>query len=276
MKKILFPTDFSEVANNAFVHALGLAKLIQGELILLHTYELPIIDNQFAPQNYKEVFDSLELANFDRFKDEIPKLRAIALEHNLEHIKMSHLLMDGDLIYNVKEIIKNDEIDFVVMGTSGASGWKEMFLGTNTGEAIAILSVPVLSIPESAKYNKIETIGFTTRFREKDKEALSNVIKIAKSAGAMVKCLYVETKASDNTVATYKDWEEHFKDKPVQFFIVPSEKVNETIEEFITHQNIDVLAMLTYKRNFFQWLFTTSFTEKMSYHCNIPILALHE
>lgn len=276
MKKILFPTDFSEVANNAFVHALGLAKLIQGELILLHTYELPIIDNQFAPQNYKEVFDSLELANFDRFKDEIPKLRAIALEHNLEHIKMSHLLMDGDLIYNVKEIIKNDEIDFVVMGTSGASGWKEMFLGTNTGEAIANLSVPVLSIPESAKYNKIETIGFTTRFREKDKEALSNVIKIAKSAGAMVKCLYVETKASDNTVATYNDWEEHFKDKPVQFFIVPSEKVNETIEEFITHQNIDVLAMLTYKRNFFQWLFTTSFTEKMSYHCNIPILALHE
>jgi nucleotide-binding universal stress UspA family protein len=276
MKKILFPTDFSKVANNAFVHALGLAKLVHGELILLHTYELPIIDNQFAPQNYKEVFDSLELANFDRFKDEIPKLRDIAAAHNFEHIKMSHMLMDGDLIYNVKEIIKNDKIDFVVMGTSGASGWKEMFLGTNTGEAIANLSVPVLSIPESAKFTKIETIGFTTRFREKDKVALSNVIQIAKSAGAMVKCLYVETKESDNTEATYKDWEDHFKTEPVQFYIIPSDKINQTIEEFIVHQNIDVLAMLTYKRNFFQWLFTTSLTEKMSYHCNIPILALHE
>jgi nucleotide-binding universal stress UspA family protein len=276
MKKILFPTDFSKVANNAFVHALGLAKLVHGELILLHTYELPIIDNQFAPQNYKEVFDSLELANFDRFKDEIPKLRDIAAAHNFEHIKMSHMLMDGDLIYNVKEIIKNDKIDFVVMGTSGASGWKEMFLGTNTGEAIANLSVPVLSIPESAKFAKIETIGFTTRFREKDKAALSNVIQIAKSAGAMVKCLYVETKESDNTEATYKDWEDHFKTEPVQFYIIPSDKINQTIEEFIVHQNIDVLAMLTYKRNFFQWLFTTSLTEKMSYHCNIPILALHE
>ena len=276
MKKILFPTDFSKVANNAFVHALGLAKLVHGELILLHTYELPIIDNQFAPQNYKEVFDSLELANFDRFKDEIPKLRDIAAAHHFEHIKMSHMLMDGDLIYNVKEIIKNDKIDFVVMGTSGASGWKEMFLGTNTGEAIANLSVPVLSIPESAKFAKIETIGFTTRFREKDKVALSNVIQIAKSAGAMVKCLYVETKESDNTEATYKDWEDHFKTEPVQFYIIPSDKINQTIEEFIVHQNIDVLAMLTYKRNFFQWLFTTSLTEKMSYHCNIPILALHE
>ena len=52
MTKILFPTDFSNVANNAFVHALGLAKLVHGELILLHTYELPIIDSQFGLQNY--------------------------------------------------------------------------------------------------------------------------------------------------------------------------------------------------------------------------------
>lgn len=276
MKKILFPTDFSNVASNAFVHALGLAKLVHGELILLHTYELPIIDNQFAPQNYQIIFDTLELANFEKFKDEVPKLRQLAIENNFEHIKMSHILMDGDLMYNVKEIIKKENIDFVVMGTSGASGWKEMFLGTNTGEAIANLSVPILSIPESAKYSKIETIGFTTRFREKDKEALHKVIKIAKSAHAMVKCLYVETKDSDNTKKTYQDWETDFKNEPVQFFIIPSDDVNTTIEEFIEHQNIDVLAMLTYKRNFFQWMFSTSFTEKMSYHCAIPILALHE
>ncbi len=276
MKKILFPTDFSNVANNAFAHALGFAKLVHGELILLHTYELPIIDNQFAPQNYKEVFDSLELANFDRFKDEIPKLRQIAIENNCEHVKFSHILMDGDLMYNVKEIIKNDAIDYLVMGTSGATGWKEMFLGTNTGEAIANLSIPILSVPERATYSKIETIGFTTRFREKDKEALRRVIEIAKSAHAVVKCLYVQTKESDNTKAIYEEWEALFKEEPVQFFIIPSDKVNQTIEDFIAHQNIDVLAMLTYKRTFFQWMFTTSFTEKMSYHCPIPVLALHE
>ncbi len=276
MKKILFPTDFSSVATNAFIHALGLAKLIHGELILLHTYELPIVDNQFAPQNYKEVFDTLELIKFERFKDEVPKLRQIAIENNCEHIKLSHILMDGDLMYNIKEIIKDNPINYVVMGTSGASGWKEMFLGTNTGEAISNLTIPILSIPETAKYTKIETIGFTTRFREKDKVALTNVLKIAKLAGAMVKCLYVQTKDSDNTPATFKEWEDHFKKEPVQFFILPSEDINKTIEEFINHQNIDVLAMLTYKRNFFQWMFTTSFTEKMSYHCNIPILAMHE
>jgi nucleotide-binding universal stress UspA family protein len=276
MKKILFPTDFSPVATNAFLHALGLAKSVHGELILLHTYELPIIDNQFAPENYKTIFDSLELANFEKFKDEIPKLRKIAEDNALEDIKMSHMLLDGDLLYNIKEIIKKEKIDYVVMGTSGATGWKETFVGTNTGDAIVNLSVPVLSIPEEAKYSKIETIGFTTRFRDKDKEALRNVIEIAKLTNAVVKCLYVETKSTDNTKDVYKSWEELFKDEPVQFFIIPSEDVNETIEEFIVHQNIDVLAMLTYKRSFFKWLFTSSFTEKMSYQSTIPILALHE
>ena len=276
MKKVLFTTDFSTVAHNAFVHALALAKLIHGELILLHAFEWPVIDSQFATQNYKVVYDSIELGNLEQFKEEVSKLRELAIENNFENIKMSHILMDGDLIYTIKEVIQKEAIDFVVMGTSGANGWKELFLGTNTGEAIANLSVPILSIPENAIYSKIETIGFTTRYREKDKIALTRVLKIAKLAGAMVKCLYVQTKDSDNTSKMHVDWEAYFKNEPIQFFIIPSEYVKQTIEDFIIHQNIDMLAMLTYKRNFFEWMLTTSFTEKMSYHCDIPILAMQE
>jgi nucleotide-binding universal stress UspA family protein len=130
MKKILFPTDFSEVATNAFVHALEFAKNVQGELVLLHTFELPVYDNQFFPENYNVLFDSLQLAQFDMFKDEIEKLRKIAEELKLDKIKLSHRLMDGNLIYNIKRAINEDEIKFVIMGTSGASGWEAFFLGT--------------------------------------------------------------------------------------------------------------------------------------------------
>lgn len=276
MKKILFPTDFSKVANNAFEHALELAKIVKGELILLHTFELPIVDNQFFPENYQTLFDTIELSKFDRFKDELQALRAIAEERNLGHIKLSHRLMDGSLIYNIKECIKLDKIDFIVMGTSGATGWKEMFMGTNTGEVITSIGVPVLSVPLEAKFTKIETIGFTTRFREKDREALKQIIAIAKKTNAKVKCLYVYTKESDNTEATFDNWKDHFKNEPVNFFILPSDEVKETILEFITSQEIDILAMLTYKRSFFESLFSSSFTEKISYISDIPILALHE
>lgn len=276
MKKILFPTDFSEVATNAFVHALEFAKIVKGELILLHTFELPVYDNQFFPENYNVLFDSLQLSEFDMFKEEIPKLHAIAEERNLDKIKMSHRLMDGSLLYNIKKAIKEEKIDFIVMGTSGATGWEAFFLGTNTGNVLTAVDVPVMSVPLEAEFKKIETIGFTTRYRAKDKKALKDVLVIAKKMDAKVRCLYVKTNNSDVSEATIKHWEEEFAKEPVVFSIIPSDNVADTILDFVLFKDIDILAMLTYKRNFFVELFKPSLTQKFSNRLDIPVLAMHE
>ena len=276
MKKILFPTDFSDAANNAFVHALEFAKIVKGELILLHTFELPIYDNQFFPENYNVLFESIQLTQFDMFKNEIPKLRAIADERNLNHIKMSHRLMDGTLLFNIKKAIEEENIDFIVMGTSGATGWEAFFLGTNTGNVLTAVDVPVLSVPSDAKFKKIEIIGFTTRYRAKDKKALNDVLKIAKKTNAVVKCLYVKTTDSDVSASTIKEWEDEFAGEPILFSLIPSDDVQYTILDFVLFKDIDILAMLTYKRNFFVELFKTSLTQKFSNRLGIPVLAMHE
>lgn len=276
MKKILFPTDFSEVASNAFIHALEFAKIVQGELVLLHTFELPVYDNQFFPENYNVVFDSLQLSEFDMFKDEIPKLRMIAEERKLDNIKMTHRLMDGNLIYNMKRAIKEEKIDFVVMGTSGASGWEAFFLGSNTGSVISAIDVPVMSVPLEATFKKVENIGFTTRYRAKDKKALKDVLDIAKKMKAKVRCLYVKTSNSDVPEVTMKHWEKEFEGEPVIFSVIPSDDVKSTIIDFVLFKDIDLLAMMTYKRNFFVELFKPSLTQKFANDFDIPILAMHE
>ncbi|MBF4473363.1 MULTISPECIES: universal stress protein [Flavobacterium] len=276
MKKILLPTDFSEVANNAFIHALEFAKIVNGELLLLHTFELPIVDSQFVPENYYTVFDSLQLAQFDMFKNEIPKLRELAKKNGLENIKLSHRLMDGDLIYAIKKVVKEEKVDFVVMGTSGASGWESFFVGSNTGAVLTTVDVPVLSIPVEAQYDKVKAIGFTTRFRDKDKAPLRQVLKIAKKTNAEVKCLYVKTSKSDVLDTTIKEWETEFLNEPITFTVVNSDLVKETIIDFVSHKNIDILAMITHKRNFFSELFNPSLTQKMSNTSVVPVLALHE
>ena len=275
MKKILFPTDFSEVANNAFVHALEFAKIIQGEIVLLHTFDLPVFDNQFFPENFMVIYDSLELSQFKMFKDEIPKLRAIAEERHLEKIKLTHRLMDGDLLSNIKKAIKEDHIDFVVMGTSGVTGWEAFFVGSNAGSAIIGIDVPMLCVPLGAKFKKIETIGFTTRFRPKDKKALKTILDIAEKTKAKVKCLYVRTSDSDVSKDTIEEWEEEFMEKRIEFFIITSDEIKETILDFVLYKDIDVLTMLTYKRGFFEGLFKPSFTKKVANNFDIPILAIH-
>ena len=277
MKKILLPIDFSETSENAFVYALEMAKLFKAKLVLLHTFDLPIIDNQSMAFNYSVMYESIELSNFEHFKQIMPKLHKIAEERNLGAIVMNHILMDGDLLISIKKVIEQENIDFVVMGTKGATGWFDSIIGTNTGSVISSVSVPVLSVPVEAKYQKAETIAFTTRFRKKDIEALVKVILFAKRIHAKVKCLYVKTPDSDVSEETIKRWESHFEEEEnLKIFIIPSDDVKETIEDFIITQDVDMLAMLTYKRNFFVKLFTNTTTQELSYHLKTPILAFHE
>jgi nucleotide-binding universal stress UspA family protein len=276
MKKILLPTDFSDVANNAFVHALHLAKALESEIILLHTFEFPVIDNQFYTEDYMKLFESIELAQSDNFKREMENMNKIIKAENCETVKISHSLKDGDLLMNINEVCSNQNIDLIIMGTSGAEGWKLFFLGTNTTDVIAQSTIPVISIPKEATYSKYENIAFTTRFREKDKIALQKVIVIAKLLKVKVKCLYVQTENTDNSAKIYNDWKQLFANEPVQFFIIPDNDVDNTIADFITSQEIDLLAMLTYKRSFFEALFNKSLTKKMAFGSDIPVLALHE
>jgi nucleotide-binding universal stress UspA family protein len=275
MKKILFPTDFSEVATNAFVHALHFANIVNGELVLLHTYEVPIYDSQFFPQNYSTIYDSVQLAEFDMFKEEVHKLRKIAEKQHLDKIKMSHRLVDGGLMVNIKQAIKEEKIDFVIMGTSGATGWAEFFVNSNTGTVITRVDIPVLSIPLEAKFNKIQTIGFTTNFNNKDKKALATLLEIVYKTKSTIKCLHVKTSTSTILDATIKEWQTEFKSEPIQFSIIPSDEVKETILEFINYKHIDILAMVNFKRNFFVDLFNPSLTKKIANHSNVPVLALH-
>jgi nucleotide-binding universal stress UspA family protein len=276
MKKILFPTDFSEAATNAFIHALEFAKIVNAELILLHTFEIPVYDSQFFPENYAAIYSSLELAKFEMFKDEIPKLKAIASARSLDDIVIKHRLMDGDLLYNLKNVVAEDKIDFVIMGTNGISDWTTFFFGSNTSSVISEVEVPVLCVPIDAKFKKIKVIGFTTRYREKDKKELRKVLKIARKTNAKVRSLYVKTTTSDVSAETIKEWEREFANENVEFLVLPSDDVKETIIDFILFKDIDILTTITHKRSFFEGLFASGFTKKITKEVSVPVLVMHD
>lgn len=275
MKRILFPTDFSEIATNAFIHALQFAKAMQAEIIVLHSYELLAFDEHFFHENYSMIYDSVELSQFDMFKEEVPKLHKMAQDLNADQTKMTHRLMEGKLVDTVKKAIVEDEIDFVVMGTSGITSWDAFFVGSNSGSVIIGIEVPMLCVPLAATYRPIKNIGFTTRYRNKDKKPLSTVLEIAKKLNAKVKCLYVKSSTSDVPSETIGLWEKEYDGEPVSFDIVISDKIKETVLDFVSTNKIDVLTMLTYKRGFFEGLFVPSYGKKFQHDIDIPILAIH-
>jgi nucleotide-binding universal stress UspA family protein len=73
-----------------------------------------------------------------------------------------------------------------------------------------------------------------------------------------------------------QDWKFLFKGENIEFHIIENDDVKQTILNFTKSYEIDLLAMLNYKRGFFEELFRQSLTQKLSYHLQVPLLAIHE
>ncbi len=278
MKKVLFPTDFSDIATNAFKYALQFAHSIQAKLIVVHSYEMPVISSTSAgqPDLVQQVYESIEMTQFEQFKDKAPELRKIASDLGYQDVELEFVFEEGTLLYVINSVVEKEHIDFVVMGTNGASGFEKKLLGSNTVNVIRSLNIPVLSIPHKANFNGIKTIGFTTLFKDVDKNALKEILEIAELLQANVKVVHVTKTETNELEAKVKQWEQEFANERLSIQIIYSAEVEDSVFDFMKENNIDILAMVRRNRNFFDRLFGKSFTKELTHHSENPIMVLHE
>ena len=276
MKKILFPTDFSEASINAFIYALKLADSIKGEIITLHVYDVPQVGYNNVPGVLNEIYDIVELGNFENYKDQIPFLRRIAEQNNMEHIKISNVLDNGNLISKTVKIVKDEDIDYVVMGTKGATSLKETFLGTATTKVMNATKAIVFAIPENCKYKQIKKVLFLTKYNYEDIKVLKKVVEFATVFEAHIDCLHVKSPHQKDNDTFKEEWQKIAKDQDITLHTISNNDVEGIVLEFIDLNEIDMITMHVYHKNFFEKLFQVSLSKKLAFHVNIPILAIPE
>ncbi|RTY96722.1 universal stress protein [Flavobacterium sp. GSN2] len=276
MKKILFPTDFSEVSKNAFIYALKLAESINAEIVTMHVYQFSQANYVNVSKYLHEIYEVTELSNFENYKDEVPLLRKIAEANNLGHIKISHVLILGNLVPEIKKITENENFDFVVMGTKGATGIKETFFGTIATKVMNDVKALVLAIPEHCTYHPIEKILFITQYKLEDTGSFVRVLSLSKIFQAHIDCLRVESPHHEVKEDSREDWKVLVENNGVTFHSIKGEDVEGIILNFIDLHKINLIAMHVYHRNFFEKLFEISLSKKLAFHINVPILAIHE
>ena len=132
MKRILVPTDFSKHAEYALKVAAQIAKKNDGEIFLLHMLELPTTGNDAVSRAH----DIPELMFFKNAA--VAKLDELMDADYLDGVKISRIIQ-FEMAF--EGIIKNGEAhnaDLIVMGSHGANGFQEMFIGSNTEKVIVI------------------------------------------------------------------------------------------------------------------------------------------
>ena len=137
MKKILVPTDFSDQAFNALKAAAGIARKSNAEIVLLHIIDLP----QETMDMIKPGYDLPEIMFFKESAE--ARLTQTSFSPELSGLTVSQILKLGRTFSEVTEVAKANNIDLIVMGSHGASGFKELFIGSNTEKVIRTSEIPV-------------------------------------------------------------------------------------------------------------------------------------
>lgn len=183
MKHILYPTDFSENSEHALGYALELARLFNAELTLFNSYKLP-----YSKTN-------LLVSMMDRMREDSENDLATMRDRILEDSSYKTLKVNidsraGGFVSLIPKVAENHQSDLIVMGTKGATGLKELFIGSNTLEVIQTAHCPVLAIPENAlnaQKRKFNSIAMATDLKSlSSNKVLQPLFDIAKKCNAPI------------------------------------------------------------------------------------------
>ncbi|MBS3992396.1 MAG: universal stress protein [Bacteroidetes bacterium] len=279
MKNILLPTDFSENSWNSIKYALKLFREEPCNFYILNSYRLPVYtNNEFIVVNTNE---SLEQNLSDACNEKMDALfEKIEKKYKNPKHSFRRIVEYNFFIDAVKEVVKKNDIDLIIMGTKGATGAKEIFIGTNTGDVINNVKKPILVIPENVAFNEPKEIAFPSDFKVLYKKnvlkTLLNIAKLHKSVLRIVHIKMDKNEISNEQLANKKYVEEFFNTIETSFHTLHNLMLEDALNCFTQSRDIDMIAMVPKNLSFFQKLFFKPKVEEISYHTRIPLLVLHE
>jgi len=279
MKNILVPIDFSGHSYKALYFAAEIAKAAGAGLLLLFVND--VVDSPFRKKTV------LELKHKMSFDDAV-QLELTIIKKNIEetmHVPTRIRISAGHTQDAIIDTINDDHSDLIVMGTLGEAAFKEKLLGSITAAVIGKSSVPVLAIPLLSEWNVPKHILLVVNKFEEDSENIADpAFELAELFGARVTVAVFNDEDNGfslefmqnkrNILAFEQKLQSTHEATAVKPDTLHGHKFQETLDEYIDEHYVDILVMLTHKRNFAESIFNRSMTKKMSYHTDIPLLAI--
>lgn len=137
-KKILVPTDGSEFAKKAQKHALFLAKVSGAEIVAVSVTEnnfvngLPLDDEIYQLNQVLNERSEENLKDFDKL--------------NEDDIKINHVIREGSPAKVILEVANEEQVDLIVMGSSGKSGFDRFIMGSVADKVVNSAKCAVLVV----------------------------------------------------------------------------------------------------------------------------------
>lgn len=272
MKKILVPCDFSKRSNEAYKVAIELAGKSGGEIVLLHVLAIPTLyTTSFAGEPL-----AYEPSYFTQMEEDATKeLEKMKDRAGSRSIAITTEVVFGELISSVKRSIEARSIDLVVMGTSGASGFTEIFVGSNTEKVVRFSPVPVLAVRKATEVKSIKNILLPSTLDLGQTDFIRKLKELQQFFDATLHVLLVNTPAhfrrDREANEALEEFAKHYKLTNYKLRFMNHFREEDGIIDFTYSEKIDLIAMATHARKGLAHLFNSSITENVVNHIQCPI-----
>jgi len=273
MEKIIVPVDFSKHSEYALETAAVLAQKNNAELIVLHMLELSsaMLTRDGETLQAETIF-FLKLAE-KRFKEFLNK-------DFLEGIKVTPIVKHFKVFNELNEVAKENNADLIVMGSHGASGIKEMFIGSNTEKVVRHSDIPVLVVKHNPILTDFESVVFACDFSEDTINPYLKATKMFKSLGAKTYLLYVNlpnerfksSSEMENGVANFLKKADGDLNKMNEVAYVCDYSVEKGILNYANVVGADLIATATRGRTGLAHFIDGSVSEDIVNHSALPVM----
>ena len=267
MKNILLPTDFSENSWIAIKYAAAHANSVNAALRIIHVYQS--FYSAFAGDKFNEEVSAHRTTVANQQMSELLK----RLKSSEPSVSVTGECVEGVLHLTIPKMLAKENIDLIVMGTSGASGIKTI-IGSNTLDIINIASVPVLAVPVDATM-EVNKAGLLTNFREEEVDVLKRALKILPPLAA-VTLLHIRENHDESEEVMLDKWREIVAGKLPRMVVERKmgfgDDIPSTIKNLIQEEKTDLLIVTRNEKSFFGKLFNRNLVRSIALSPQIPIL----
>ncbi|MCM4173360.1 universal stress protein [Arenibacter sp. TNZ] len=276
MKNILIPTDFSDNAYRAISYAVRLLKNEDCSFYLLHTYTPAIYQSEYLLHSPGQLgLGDIYRADSETRLEEL-KSKIISNYNNPRHQFITQSAFSV-LMEAIDEIVERKKIDLIIMGTQGATGAKEIFLGSSTVHTIKRAKCPVLAIPFAYEYETPKSILFPTDYEiDYSLALLREVLLISEIHKSTIDIMHVCTsyELTDKQERNKKKLNALLSKTEHRFHELPDQGVIEAINNIQSEQHAQLLVMVKNKHSFLENLFLKPVINQIGFHTSIPFLVL--
>lgn len=267
LKTILFPTDFTEDAAQAYTYAVKIAAQADADLHLLHAIEEPY---DFATR-VEETVDAL----IEKAEEHFEELIAEATSE-YEHLNIEYHIERGKPYGVINQKADEIDADLLVMGTKGESSLKRILYGNVTSDVILDSEIPVMTVPINSKKPYLDRFLFATDFRSKDMKALKSTVFLANIFDAEVHVLHVSEEKDLDTDIRFRGFKDLIKEEidysKLEFHHVEAERFSKGVSSFLEEYPVSLIILIRYKKVFLRTLLWANNTQELTYHTHVPML----